>query len=175
MTARERAELAQLVRRREGVAVTAAKQRAAELLAQAEADLAAEYKVNDARWATITAAAEEAVQAADAQIAAICRAEGIAEEFRPLLYLNWYKRGENRFAERRAELRSVAQTRIKALELAARAEIARRSVAAQTSILAGGLAEGAAKAMLDVLPSVDALMPALAVDELEAMLPRGPR
>jgi hypothetical protein len=168
MTARERDELARLVRRREAVAKTAAKQRAADLLAQTEAALAAKFKADDARWAVMIERAREAVAAANEAILLACREEGVPEDLAPSLRPVWLERGENRCPDRRGELRKVAQTRIAALELAARTEIERRSVEAQTAILAGGLADGAARAMLETLPDVTDLMPEPAVFELEA-------
>lgn len=168
MTAREREELAKLVRRREAVAKTGAKQRAAELLAQTEAALAAKFRADDARWAAMIAKAHDAIAAANEAIRQACREEGLPETFAPSINAYWLSRGENALGERRGELRKVAQTRIAALELAARQEIERRSVEAQTAILAGGLADGAARAMLDTLPDVADLMPEPAVFELEA-------
>jgi hypothetical protein len=120
MTAREREELAKLVRRREGVAKTGAKQRAAELLAQTEANLAATFAAEDARWAAMIAKAHDAITAANETIRVACREEGLPEKFAPSLNAFWLSRGDNILGERRGELRKVAQTRIAALELAAR-------------------------------------------------------
>lgn len=171
MTARERDDLAALVRRRERVAKTATKQRAAELMADVEQQLAAVYERDDKRWSEVNVVAKEAVAAADAEIAKRCRELGIPEEFRPGLTLGWYGRGQNATAARRTELRRVAATRIAAMEQAARAEIERRSVEVQTVLLAGGLESGAAQAFLESMPMPDQLMPALVVDELEAVVP----
>jgi hypothetical protein len=171
LTARERADLSALVRKRERVAKTDAKQRAAELLADVEARLAARFKSNDERWAAVTVEAQKTVEAADQEIARICREIGVPEEFRPRLGLSWYSRGENADRERRAELRKVASTRIAAMELAARSEIERGSLDAQTALLAGGLTTDAARNVLAALPTVEALMPGLSVDELEAAVP----
>jgi len=171
MNQRERTDLAALVRRREKVAKTATKQRAAELLADVEEQLAATYKRDAEHWAEVTAAAEQAVAAADAAVARKCRELGIAAEFRPSLHLSWYGRGENGSRDRRAELRRVAATRVAAMEQAARAEIERRSVDVQTKLLAGGLESGAAQAFLESMPTADQLMPALAVADLEAAVP----
>src|SRR5215211_7373892 len=92
MTARERGELAQLMRRRETVAKTGAKQRAAELLAQADADLAATFKADDERCATVMAAARTAVETANQEIARVCREEGVPAEFAPSLNTYWLSR-----------------------------------------------------------------------------------
>jgi len=171
MSQRERTDLAALVRRREKVAKTAALQRKAELLADVEEQLAATYKRNAEHWAEVTAAADQAVADADAEIARRCQALGIPEAFRPSLHLGWYNRGESADAQRRAELRRVAVTRLDAMEKAARAEIERRSVNVQTQLLAGGLESAAAQAFLETMPTADQLMPPLALAELEASVP----
>lgn len=173
LTSRDRRDLADLVRRREKVAKTAAKQRAAELLADVEEQLAATFKAHDDRWVDVTKAAQESVKAADQEIARICRDHGVPEEFRPRLTLGWHGRGQNAEVERRTELRRVATTRIAAMELAARSEIERGSLDAQTALLAGGLTSDAAHAVLAALPTAEALMPGLSLDELEAALPIG--
>ena len=168
MSQHEYNELKGLLRRREQVAKTRAKQRSAELLADVEAQLAAEYKVDDERWADINRAALAAVQQADAAIAERCRELGIREEFRPKLSLSWHSRGENALKERRAELRKVAQTKIAAIEAQAIAEIERQSVEVQTKLVAGSLGSASAVAFLESMPGPDTLMPALTVGELEA-------
>ena len=171
LTPRERSDLSALVRKRERVAKTDARQRAAELLADIEAKLAARFEAEDQRWAAVTVEAQKAVDAANQEIARICREMGVPEDFRPGLHLGWYSRGENASRERRTELRRVASTRIAAMELAAKAEIERGSLDAQTALLAGGLTTDAARAVLAALPTVEALMPGLSVDELEAAVP----
>jgi hypothetical protein len=175
MTHRERSDLAKLARRREHVAKADARQRAAELLADVERQLAEIYPEHDERWHDITQAAEAAIADADAAIAARCRALGIPERFRPGLYLAWHGRGENASRERRVELRRVAATRIAALEAQARAAIERASVEVQTRLLAGGLETDAARTFLETMPTADALMPALAIGEIEAAVPLGRR
>ena len=171
MTAREREELAKLTRRREAVAKTTAKQRSAELLADVEQSLAAQFKADAAVWREITSAAAEAVAEADAKIAALCKDGGVPESFRPGLNLQWHSRGENASKERRNELRKVASTRIEALQQAAFAEIERRSVEIQTAILAGGLESEDAKAFLESMPQPAQLMPSIDVRELESSVP----
>jgi hypothetical protein len=171
MTRRDREELAKLVRRREAVAKTAAKRRAAELVADVEQQLAAVYKSDDVRWRTISAAAQEAIATADRAIAARCRELGIPEQFRPGLCLSWHGRGENATAVRRAELRRVAVSRIAALEQRAREEIERCSLEVQTQLLKAGLETDEARAFLESMPTIDALMPPLPLAEIEAAVP----
>lgn len=171
MTRREREDLAQLTRQRERVAKTAAKQRSAELLADAEKSLATTFRKEDERWRTIVASAEEEVKAVNARILEHCREEGVPEQFAPSLNTYFLSRGENGLKERRVELRKVAQTRIAALEAKAKSEIERRSLEIQTQLLAAGLDTGAALAFLASMPTAEQLMPALAVGEIEAAVP----
>jgi len=171
LTKSERQELAGLLRRRARVAKADAKQRTAELLADFEAGLATIQKSDDAAWRDITATAQAHVREADAAIAAICREKGIPEDWRPGLRLDWYGRGENASASRRAELRRVATSRLAALEQAAVAAIERQAVAAETELIAEGMRSTRARALLTALPTVEALMPPLDVAAVAAAVP----
>ena len=72
--------------------------------------------------------------------------------------------------ECRAELRRLADKHITANEKAACSVIARQSVEAQTAVIASGLSD-AGLAFLETLPSADAMMPRLALTEVEKLLP----
>ena len=115
MTAAERSELGSLVRFNAKVARADAEARGKWLKADVEEKLSARFKFEDAAWKDITAAAEKAVQEADAAIAALCRDRGVPEDFRPSLCLSWHGRGENASAARRAEMRKLAYAHIDAL------------------------------------------------------------
>jgi hypothetical protein len=172
LTSREARDLADLVRKRERVAKSAAKQRSAELLAKVEAQLSTIFKVEDERWRDIVDAAKKAADDANAQIAMICAEGGIPEDFQPRIQVGWLGRRETAYAERRAELRKLAQAKIAALEAAARVAIERQSVEAETQLLAGALSSDGARQMLATLPSIENLMPTIGVDDLGAALPR---
>jgi len=164
-------DLAKLVRRQEQVAKTQAKQRVAELRADFEAQLATIYEANDERWRHVTEQAKTVNAAANAELARICADEGVRPEFAPSFDLAWYGRGQNMDKERRAELRRVAETRIEALEQAARAEIERRSVEFQTQLLGGMLETDPGRALLEAMPKAAELMPQLDAIELDRALP----
>lgn len=171
MTGKERTELAKLCRQRERVAKTMAAQRASELLADFERQLATEYSWDqEETWAEARMIAEEATHGANAMIAERCGELGIPAEFAPGLSSSWYGRGENQTAQRRAELRRVAQTSIDALTKAARTEIESVSLRTQTALLAGGLTTEDARAFLESMPSAESLMPRLAVAEVKRAL-----
>jgi hypothetical protein len=163
----EREELARVMRLNMKVAKAATATRAAELLADVEKQLSAKYDFGDELWAEITRKAGEAVQAADEQIADICRERGVPESFRPGLELCWYSRGENAAASRRAELRSLAQRRIAAAASAAVTAIEARGAEVLTALIAGGLQSAEARAFLESIPTAAQLMPPLALGELE--------
>lgn len=170
MSKGERLELAKLVRLRGKVAKDDIDQRAARLLADVEAQLAARYPANHEAWAEITERAKKSIAAADAEIAHRCRALGIPENFRPGIALSWYSRGENAMRERRAELRKVAQTELAARSKAAKVEIDRHAAQLLTQLAAGALESSESRAFLDAMPSIDELMPRLTLPELGAPL-----
>jgi hypothetical protein len=176
MTARERQDLARLVRQRAKVEKAGAAQRRAEIMADFEQQLASIYTPDDdAAWKAMHEAAEQATTEANAAIAERCAELGIPKQFRPSISTYWYGRGENALKDRRAELRRVAVTRLDALEKAARTEIERASVEAQTALVADGLTTEKARTFLEALPSIGALMPALDVSEIRGLLGNGGR
>ena len=164
MTKGEREELRKLFSQRAKVSKKLADQRAAELLAETESQLAAQYEFGAAAWADLTVHAKEVVKAADDELAARCRALGIPAEFRPELALNWYSRGQNASATRRHELRRVAQTKIEALKQRAYATIDRLHVDGLTILTKDSLESAEAHAFLAAMPTVEALMPADALE-----------
>ena len=160
MTHREREDLAKLVRQRARLERAGAAQRKAELLADVERQLAAIYTYDDDEtWKAAAEAAKAAVEAAQTKVAERCQELGIPKEFAPSLSVDWYGRGQNAVASRRAEIRKVAKTRLDAMEKAAQTEIERASVDALTRLIADGLASEAAKDFLDALPTANTLMP----------------
>jgi hypothetical protein len=168
MTKSERDELAKLAKRRERTAKAGIEHRAAELLADVEAQLASTYAPSNELWAELTAEAKRIVDGFDAQIAERCRVLGVREEFRPHLTLGWYGRGQNGDAQRRTELRKVAQAQIVAESRRAKYVIEARTTDVLTELAAGALHSHEAKAFLATIPTAGELMPTLSVDALEA-------
>lgn len=171
MTKGERQELGSLIRKREKVMKAEAEKRSAALLADYDAQSAKIYHWdNDAVWAAAKAEANKAVEEARRSIAARCQEIGIPAEFAPDLHLYWSGRGQNALAERRAELRRAAKSRIEAMEADAKAQIERMSLQAQTEIVASGLQSEAAQQFIKSMPTMDALMPPVAVAEIEQLV-----
>ena len=171
MTAHERDELAALVRKRERVAKTDAKQRAARLRADAEAQLGTIFGAEDAAWADITAKASELIRAANDELHQRCRSLGIPQQMWPRLNLGWSGRDLYGDRQRRAEIRGMVDRRIAELEATARLEIERTSLETQTALLAGGLETDEARRFLAAMPTAEQLRPALDMTALEVTMP----
>lgn len=168
MTRGEREDLQRLIRQREKVMKSAASQRSAELLADFENQLGAEYAFDDdAVWAEAKAIAEQEVIRAQQIVADRCAELGIPTEFAPSLNLMWYGRGPGNDAERRkVELRRMAKKRIEALEASAVVKIEVASVEAQSQLAMAGLTSEGAQQFFNALPRVESLMERLSFDEL---------
>jgi hypothetical protein len=168
MTRNEREDLQRLVRQREKVLKSAAQQRSAELLADFENQMGQEYSFDqDEVWARAAEVAEREVQKAQKQVAARCRELGIPDRFAPSLSLGWRHRGYgNLLKQRREELRTMAKTRIAAIEAKARTEIELSCLQAQEKIALAGLTSDAARLFIEKLPGIETLMPRLSFAEV---------
>ena len=170
MTRGERTDLGALIRRREKLLKTAAKQRALELMADFEKKISAIFSYDDDEtWKAAYTSAEQAVAEAKVVIAQRCRELGIPPEFAPNIDVAWYRRGENAASERRTELRRVAKTEIDALEARAKTEIERVSVEQQTALISDGLTSEAAQAFLEQMPTAENLMPVLDMEQIKTL------
>jgi hypothetical protein len=119
ITKGEREDLQRLIRQRERVLKSAAKQRSAELLADFENQMGQEYSFDqDPVWKKAKEIAERGAAKAQKMIAAQCCVElGIPERFAPSLELRWRGRGyDNLIDKRKAELRRMAESQIAAIE-----------------------------------------------------------
>jgi hypothetical protein len=163
MTRAELEDLQRLVRQREKVLKSAARQRSAELIADFENQMGSEYAFDqDETWAKAKQAAEREVKRAQAIIAARCRELGIPDRFAPGLELVWHTRGyDNSIQRRKTELRVMAETQIAAIERKAFVEIEASCLDAQTKLALAGCTSEMARTFVDSLPSIDTLMPRL--------------
>jgi hypothetical protein len=170
MTKGERDDLLRLIRQRERTRKSGAKQRSAELLADFEHQIGQYYSWDqEPVWQVAYERAQEAIDAANADIRTKCDALGIPRQFQPQLTAYWHSRGENVVASRRAELRRMAKKRIEAIEAAAITEIEQASVTAQTEVLRVGLTSQAAFAFVDKMPALESLMPKLDFKVIEKL------
>ncbi len=134
ITRSEREDLQRLIRRREKVLKSAAKQRSAELVADFENQMGQEFSFDqDEIWRQAVDRTKAPVAKAAAEIAARCRELGIPERFAPTVSLDWQTRGyDSTLEKRRAELRRMARTAIEAQERKAITQIEISCLDAQT-------------------------------------------
>ena len=171
MTKADRDQLLQLVKKRERVMRTKAQERSAMLLAEFDAQSAKIHHYdNDAVWSGIHERARTAIEEAQRGVEERCRELGIPAEFAPGFSLTWHGRGQNALAERRAELRRAAKSRIEAIEKEALSKIESFSLEAQTQIIAHGLESSVARQFLDAMPDLDKLMPPLKIDDIQQLV-----
>ncbi len=174
MTSAERGDLRSLIRQRARLMKTELKQRRLELMSDFERQLSATFSYDqDETWKGAHALAEQAVKDAQVVIEERCRELNIPKEFAPTISMMWFGRGENAVRERRDELRRTAKARLDVLEATAKTEIERVSVNGQTDLIADGLTSEAAQAFLEQMPSTEALMPVLELNQVQGLLEQG--
>jgi hypothetical protein len=172
MTRTERQDLLQICRQQERVAKAQADAVAARRKAEFQAQLARVYSwdENDV-WKAATKAAKEYTRQCSERIAAECDKLGIPRWAQPELGgPQWYGRGENAVAQRRAELTKVANTKIDQLLKEAKHAIEAKSVEIQTCLLADGLTSADAKAFLAAMPTPAQLIAVVTVEDVQKQL-----
>lgn len=171
LTKGERETLLKMIRQRERVAKTEASARSGHLLAEFEAQLDRKYDYDeDEVWSKATSAAQQVTAEAQRMIDERCRELGIPADFAPGLSVSWYSRGRNALQSERAEMRRLAKRRIEQIENDARLAIEQASLRAQEQLWGTGLTSEAAQAFLGQMPTADSLMPALALEAVQAAL-----
>jgi hypothetical protein len=168
MTKGEREDLQRLVRQREKVLKSAARQRSKELIADFENRMGQEYSFDqDEVWKKAADAANREVQKAKKTVAARCRELGIPERFAASLGLGWRHRGNSDLVKsRQDELRLMAETRVAAIEQKATVEIELSCLQARQEIALAGLTSESAKQFIERLPAIETLMPSLSFAEI---------
>ena len=168
ITKAEREELHRIVRQREKVMKSAAKQRSAELLADFEDQMNADYQPeDDPVWEEVTKAAEAEVEKAQKKIKARCRELGISDKFAPRLSVSWHHRGYyNTLEKQRTELRVVAKARIEAIERDALHRSTSRPLRRRRSSSPRGSRATRRTLSSPVCASVESLMPGLSFREM---------
>jgi hypothetical protein len=164
----EREDLQRLVRQREKVLKSAAKQRSADLLADFENQMGQQYAFDDDEiWEQAVKSVEPVLRKARAQIAARCHELGIPARFAPSLDVSWSGRGyDNSIERRKAELRRMAQTQVAAIEAKAIVQIGVSCLEAQTALAVTGITSDAGRRFVEALPKIEALMPRLSFSEV---------
>ena len=168
MTKHDLDKLLQLDRNEAKALKNATDARRVQVIAKGEADIARKYRIDHKpEWAEAYQEASEILDRLNERIRKELEKDGIPAEFAPSAGVGWLDRGENRLAERRAELRRVLVTEALAQQKAACIAIDLYSVKCQRELLACGLESQIVKQILAARPTLEALMPALQRSDLE--------
>jgi len=159
----EREELSKVVLLRAMLTKASLETLAADRRADVRAQISAFDRADEEQWKEIREEAERAVREANAQITRICEERGISQQFRPIVDLDWWGRGENAVAAQRDELRYVAYERIEADREAGHLLVEAWAADQLTVLVSGTLTSAEAKAILDSLPSPELLLPPIRV------------
>jgi hypothetical protein len=172
LSARERNDLLQIARQRAHVARGLAKQRAAQVLADFETQMATYYEaLDDADWEAANQEAREAMKEANARIAARSRELGIPKRFAPRLSEPYWHTGLDYMSkEEKSSLRKAAHAQIEAAQKRAIFQIDQRSVEVQERIRVPGLTSPLAPELLASIPQVTDLMPVLQIKKVLALI-----
>ena len=166
ITRTEREDLQRLIRQREKVLKSAAKQRSAELIADFENQMGQEYSFDqDATWQQANEAAEREVAKRSASSPAVRNLASRKTSRRPY---EWFgtTAGKMQRSSAASSLRRMALTQIEALERKAVTKSSLSCLQAQTEFAVAGLTSDAARQFIEKLPSVDGLMPRLSFAEV---------
>ncbi len=129
MTKADRAELMHLIRKREHLLYTALKEHGANMLEEFETQISAIYQPeDDPIWEQAMAEVEKLEEITQAKVQQRVKELGIAPECAPSVHIQWYGRGRNASASRRAELRKLAMSRIDAKLASGRTVVERMSL-----------------------------------------------
>jgi hypothetical protein len=144
------------------------------MLEEFETQISAIYQPeDDPIWEQAMAELEKLEEITQAKVQQRVKELGIAPECAPGVHIQWYGRGRNASASRRAELRKLAMSRIDAKLASVRTVIERMSLEAQTEVVGNGLESEAARTFLEKMPDVDTLMPPLEIEEVKRLMKYG--
>ena len=147
-----------------------ARQRSAELLADFEQQIGQYYHWDqEPIWQAAYERAQEAIDAANADIRAKCDALGIPRQFQPQIHASWYSGGENAVTSRAPSFGAWQKRASKPSRLRRFPRSSAAAVGAQTEVLAAGLTSQAAIAFVDKLPALENLMPKLDFKVIEKL------
>jgi len=164
----EREGLERLTRDRERLAKAAVDGRAAEMKADFERKISAEYSFDqDPVWKEAYQRAQLELHQANQKIASECEKLGIPRQFAPGIDVRWCSRGENMVKTRREELRKSAYAEIDVLTKNAKTQIGVAASGVRVRLLEGNLTSDDAKQFLESMPSIEDLMPMLSLKAIE--------
>lgn len=171
MTRKDREQLVQVAKMRARVAKASIDQRELALKGQIEDELQALFETESDMAERAMQRAQAVARTAQADLDQWLDEHDVPSRMRPRIGVADPSRGygDETIASRRAALRSLANARVKALGAQAKVELDRSCADTVTSLIAGGLDTEEARRTLDQMPTIDQLMLAPSVAELEAV------
>lgn len=173
MTKRDREQLAQVAKMRSRVAKASVEQREMVLRAQVAEELKALFDVEERAVSKAVGVAIAEAARYDKELQERLSEYEIPEHLRPHIVAEMMESqmaGKHRsLSMRRNELDRIASSRIKALGAAARVEVDRQCADTVERLITGGLSNEEAQKFLDEMPTIDQLMMAPPVAELESV------
>jgi len=170
MTSGDREKLIRIIRQRARLAKSALAEREQILLNEALEMLTAEYRLHEEVHGEYIRAAQEAVAKLNEQLKHQAELLGYNPGNLPLAslssagYYDWRGDPQHKGAKERAM--ELARSRLKALRAAGIKGIEEQALAAEETLIVGGLESDDAKALVDSLPNAEALMPPLSLRDL---------
>jgi hypothetical protein len=172
LTAQEIKLLSDQIKREHKVGLRLLEERAAHVRARMEEAFASKFRADHDKWVAAVARIEQDVAETNKKIVADVQEMGLPAEFAPYLELNWYSRGENASKARVAELRRVGEAKIAEMIKTGQAALETWVAEAHRKIIVGGLQSPGAQQLLESMPKAEALLPEIALAELEAQVPQ---
>jgi hypothetical protein len=173
LSSRERNDLLVMIRQRATIAKSLASQRAAELVADFDQQMATYYSfLDDDVWKEAVDKAHKVAEAANAEITQRCQELKIPKRFAPRLTMPYWVDSDAHYMTKseKKDLRDAAKSRIEALRKVAITEITRRSIEAQEKVIVPGLTSPLAQQLLTSIPSVTDLMPTLSIQSIAKLI-----
>lgn len=163
----ERTQLRSVIRQQFAVLRAEVEQRRAELVADLERELTGRFAEHDKKWSDaiflVTEAAREADRQANDTMRAVVGDDWVEREIVTA-------RSVTVPTQERAQLRRNGLTRIDRAVTAAKVTLGRQEADLMLRLAQGALESEAARAFLDTIPTVGALVPSTRLLELEASL-----
>jgi hypothetical protein len=167
MSAKDRDALIRFARAQARQAEREVDTRVAICHAEVADQMTAAFAADDAIWKEAVLMAGEEAEKANARIRTEVASLGIPASEAPQISMQWYSRGSsygNR--DRRNELYKLADAKLAAMAKAAKGEIRAAALEVEKKLILGGLQSDEARAVLESMPSAEALMPSLSLDDL---------
>jgi hypothetical protein len=166
MSAADRRSLIGIAKGRAKLAKAAVVEREKILLNEIEESLTAEFRLREEVQADVIQMAKEAVAKLNEEIRGQARLLGADPRWAPQVNLPMYGLYDGRDDKAKEPARKLAATRLAALRAVANKAIDEGALNIEESLIVGGLESDEARALVESMPTAEALMPAISLADL---------